>query len=192
MDLPRTDFEKFRENPVFRRFVGRVKLEYAAAWLHYQKGGVVQKLMHEIKYRDRPDLAVYLGELLAKEWQEADILKEPDLIVPVPLHPRKRRRRGYNQSEQIAIGLARGSGASVETDQLYRHRYRQSQTRQHRFERWQQVKCDFSIRDPDRFAAKHILLVDDVVTTGATLEACVQALSLAPDTRYSILCLAHA
>lgn len=192
MELPRTDYERHHENPMFRSFVGRFPLEYAAAWLHFQKGGMVQKLMHEFKYRDRPDLARYLGQILAAEWRQAPILRAPDVIVPVPLHPRKRRKRGYNQAEAIALGLAEGCGKPLVKDALKRSVYKNSQTREQRFNRWAQVKSVFSLADADALAGLHVLLVDDVMTTGATLEACLQVMKQAPESRFSVLTLARA
>lgn len=191
-ELPRTDFEKFKENPVYRSFVGRFPLVYGAAWLHFQKGGLVQNLMHTFKYHDREDLAFYLGARLAEEWRTAPILRAPDLIVPVPLHPRKRRKRGYNQAEAIAKGISKVSGKPLCTDVLIRQTYKKSQTHEHRFERWQQVQSVFKVQEPEKLAGLHILLVDDVLTTGATLEACLQSMQSIPGTRFSVLSLAHA
>ncbi len=191
-DLPRTDFEKFLENPVYRSFIGRFPLEYAAAWLHFEKGGKVQNLMHQFKYKDQPQLAVHLGRMLGEEWREASICKNIDLIIPVPLHPRKQRKRGYNQAAKIGEGLAEALDKPLVLDQLKRQVYRRSQTREHRFNRWSQVKSVFVLEKPEALKAKHILLIDDVVTTGATLEACLQAMTDIPDAKFSVLTLARA
>ncbi|QNR25567.1 ComF family protein [Croceimicrobium hydrocarbonivorans] len=191
-ELPRTDFEKFHDNPVFRRFIGRFPLRFAGAWLHFQKAGKVQKLMHAFKYRDQEKLAVYLGRQLAKEWRDSPLLASPDVIIPVPLHPRKQRKRGYNQAQAIAEGLSAELKKPLVLGQLNRIRYRNSQTKEKRFNRWQQVHSVFQLKEPASLAGLHILLVDDVITTGATLEACLQSLAQAPDSRFSVLTLAHA
>jgi ComF family protein len=191
-ELPRTDFEKFRENPVYRSFVGRFPLENAASWLHFQKGGLVQDLMHAFKYRNRPDLARQLGKTLAQEWREAPILSAPDLIVPVPLHPRKRRKRGYNQAEAIARGIAEVLNKPLVLDALERRVHKNSQTREQRFNRWEQVKAVFALSRPEALQDQHVLLVDDVITTGATLEACLQVMQEAKGSRFSVLSLARA
>ncbi|WP_421750843.1 ComF family protein [Croceimicrobium sp.] len=191
-DLPRTDFEKYQDNPVFRRFIGRFPLRYAGAWLHFQKAGKVQKLMHAFKYRDQEKLAYFLGGQLAREWRDSPLLASPDVIVPVPLHPRKQRKRGYNQAQAIAEGLSAELSKPLVLDQLRRVRYRNSQTKERRFNRWQQVNSVFQLKDPAKLAGLHILLVDDVITTGATLEACLQVLAQAPESRFSVLTLAHA
>lgn len=191
-DFPRTDFERYIENPVFRIFKGRFPLQYAAAWLHFEKGGMAQVLMHQFKYKDQPQLAFLLGKTLGEEWRKAPICSEADLIIPVPLHPRKRRNRAYNQAEKIAEGLAKAIDKPVIADQLIRQVYKSSQTKEHRFNRWQQVKSVFSLKDGTALRGKHILLVDDVVTTGATLEACLSAMKDIPGARFSVLTLAYA
>ena len=189
--LPRTDYERYRDNPVFRRFVGRVDLVQAAAWLHFEKGSIVQKLMHQFKYRDQMELAVWLGSTLAKEWAESPICKQVDGLIPVPLHRRKQRRRGYNQAEAIARGLAIGLNKPLHCN-LKRVAYGESQTKGNRFRRWQQVSSVFELQSPEQLQGRHLLLVDDVVTTGATLEACAQVLLEVPGLKLSLLTLAHA
>lgn len=189
--LPRTDYEKYRDNPVFRRFVGRLPLVEAASWLHFEKGGRVQKLMHQFKYREEVDLAVWLGTTLGKEWAKAPICRDIDALIPVPLHRRKQRRRGYNQAEAIARGLAQSLEKPL-LDNLVRLRFGRSQTKGSRFLRWRQVSQVFEVREPESLAGKHLLLVDDVVTTGATLEACGGELLKIPGLKLSLLTLAQA
>ncbi len=191
-ELPRTDYEKYQDNPVFRRFIGRLPLEYGASWLHFQKGGIVQELMHQFKYGDRPDLAFWLGARLGEEWKDAPICKEPDLIIPVPLHPRKKLKRTYNQAEAIAEGLSQAIHKPLIKDALVRVRYRNSQTKEHRFRRWQQVKKVFALRNEKCLRNKHILLVDDVITTGATAEACIEVMQSTSGIKFSVLSLAQA
>jgi ComF family protein len=191
-DLPRTDFEKHPQNSVLRRFTGRFHLQNAAAWLHFEKGSVVQKLMHEFKYRDRPDLAEWLGYQMGLEWKEAPILQDVDLIVPVPLHWRKLWKRGYNQAACIGAGLSKAIEKPHFNKLLKRRVYGSSQTNEHRFNRWQKVQSVFTVTNEEPYRGKHILLIDDVLTTGATAEACLWALASIPEARFSLLCLAHA
>lgn len=192
LELPLSHFHQHPNNPVFRRFVGRVRLERAAAWLAFNQGGLVQKLMHQFKYRDQPRLALWLAQQAAQEWQASAFFEDIDLIIPVPLHPRKRKKRGYNQAEQIALGLSRILLIPCDFNSLRRSEYKRSQTREHRFERWQQVSRSFSFERSASFKGNHILLVDDVVTTGATLEACAQVLHRSGSLKVSVFCLAHA
>lgn len=189
--LPRTDFEKYADNPVFRRFAGRIPLEHAAAWLHFEKGSSVQRLMHQFKYQDEVNLAVWLGATCGREWAQAPIFREVDAIIPVPLHRRKQRRRGYNQAEAIARGLASSLSLPL-LDNLQRLRFGKSQTKGSRFLRWKQVSKVFEVKDPQSLKGLHLLLVDDVVTTGATLEACGKVLLEIEGLKLSVLALAQA
>ena len=175
-----------------RSFYGRVPLEKAASWLHFSKGGVVQSLMHQFKYKDRPDLALYLGKQAALECGESDFFKGIDLVVPVPIHPKRKRKRGYNQAALIAEGIADAISVKTQPQFLKRPRYQGSQTREHRFERWLNVSSSFEIAPKHKEKANHILLVDDVITTGATLEACVQALLGIEGIKISVFSLAQA
>ncbi len=148
--------------------------------------------MHEFKYRNQPQLAVYLGKQAALDWQDSAYFETIDFLVPVPLHPRKRRLRSYNQAECIAQGLSEILKIPVEASSLVRKSYQSSQTKEHRFERWQKVSGNFTLLEDHPFTNRHLMLVDDVVTTGATLEACAQALLDIPGLKLSLFCLAQA
>lgn len=192
LDLPRTDYEAFKENPVYRSFYGRFPVHNAAAWLHFEKGSMVQALMHEFKYKNRPDLAFWLGATLGQEWRHAKILKAAEVLIPVPLHPKKLRKRGYNQALEIARGLAKSTNLPLAPENLQRVVFRKSQTKESRYQRWEQVKTVFKLNNGQNLKGKHILLVDDVLTTGATIEACLHTLAEVSEARLSVLCLAHA
>lgn len=192
LELPKTHYHLYPENPVLRSFTGRFPLEKGAAWLQFQKGGVIQAAMHAIKYQNRPQLASYLASLAAKEWEESDFFKDIDLIVPVPLHWRKQIKRGYNQADFIAKGLAAVLEIPVNDKFLYRSAYRHSQTTEGRFKRWRNVNTVFALKTHLAVTDKHILLVDDVLTTGATMEACLKVLSEMENCRFSIFTLAYA
>lgn len=190
--LPKTYFHNDPENPLNRVFWGRVNIEAVAAYLYFQKGSNVQHLLHQLKYKNRPEIAVRIGKWYGLELRQADIFRETQLIVPVPLHPRKLRRRGYNQSQAFAEGLAAVMKAEQETGCLYRKVDSKTQTRKARYNRWENVENIFGIAHSERIKDRHILLVDDVITTGATLEACTQALLEVPGVKVSIATIAYA
>lgn len=177
-DLPYTDFHLYPDNPVARLFWGRINCHSAMAMLYFRKTSKVQQLIHQLKYRSQPELGVRLGEILGEKLLEgftaADAL--PDLIIPVPLHPAKKRSRGYNQSQKIAEGISAVTHIPVGTTQLIRKRSTATQTKKNRYKRFENMKAVFSVPDQAALAGKHGLLVDDVITTGATLEACGQVL----------------
>ena len=192
LELPKTHYHRYADNPVLRTFTGRFPLQKGGAWLQFQKGGVIQAAMHAIKYKNRPRLATYLASKAAADWQESNFFDGIDLIVPVPLHWRKRIKRGYNQATYIAHGLSQVLNIPVDESFLYRANYRQSQTRETRFKRWRNVKSVFALKTHLAVSGKHILLVDDVLTTGATMEACLRTMEDMPDCSFSIFTLAHA
>lgn len=173
--LPKTRWVNPVNNPVFNVFRGRVPVVNAGAFLIFRRGGIARQLMHEIKYKDNRDLAYWLGQLYAQEISPL-VFPSADVIIPVPLHHRKQKQRGYNQSEAFAQGLGSKLNIPVNTGNLRRLTYTQTQTRKSRWERWRNVEDVFYIENPEALKGLQVMLVDDVVTTGATLEAC--ALSL--------------
>ena len=172
-------------------FWGRVHIQYATAFLFFQKGGQVQTMLHKLKYKNQKEIGIGIGKLIGLELKNTQ-LSEIDLIVPVPLHKSKYRKRGYNQSELIAIGLAESMGKPVETKILYRAIANPTQTRKHRYERWTNVEGIFAIKNSERIVNKHILLVDDIITTGATIEASASALLNIENVKVSIFAIAKA
>ncbi len=191
-DLPQTHFHKDPENKVAQLFWGRVNIENATSFFSYRKGSNYQQLIHFIKYRGMKELGYETGLKFGHVLNESETFSSIDLIVPVPLHPKKEKKRGYNQCQWIASGLAEAMKKPVSTDNLYRKIFTSTQTRKNRYERWQNVEGIFGLRQPEAFAGKHILLVDDVVTTGSTLEACAFQLLQSDNTRVSIATLAYA
>lgn len=190
IDLPKTHFQNETGNPVEQIFWGRVPIEQATSYFYYSKGSRYQRLIHDMKYRGKKWIGYELGKRMG-----TDLFRTPyaeaHKIVPVPLHPKKLRKRGYNQSSWIAKGLSERLDIPVEHNNLYRKVNTRSQTKKSRFDRWQNVKNVFGIREPDAFSGKHILLIDDIVTTGATLEACANRLDEIPGCRISILSLGY-
>ncbi|OFX88282.1 MAG: amidophosphoribosyltransferase [Bacteroidetes bacterium GWF2_33_16] len=189
--LPKTNFHNDIENPVAQLFWGRAKIEYATAFFYFNKGSQYQDLMHHFKYHGKKEIGFVMGRAFGLQLIESPF-KEIDIIIPVPLHPKKQKKRGYNQSDWIAMGLANSLKKDADTTTLVRSVSTATQTRKTRFERWQNVENIFKIIDPSKIEGKHILLVDDVVTTGSTLEACANAILEIKNTKVSIATLAVA
>ena len=192
LDLPVTNFHLEPENKVEQLFWGRVQVERATAWFHYRKGSNYQQLIHFIKYKGMKELGLECGKRLGASLSETESFRTVDAVVPVPLHLKKLKKRGYNQSEWIARGIAEILRVPVVPDNLFRKVHTSTQTQKTRLERWQNVEGIFEVNDPEVFSEKHVLLVDDVATTGATLEACSMPLLNCKKTKVSIATLAYA
>lgn len=188
--LPRTEDSLFSPNPTERLFWGRVPVVAAAALFKFKKGGGVQSLIHHLKYKNRPDIGRYFGRMLGEELRQNPQFLTVDALVPIPLHPKKRRLRGYNQSEEIAAGIAMALERPVWPDVLVRQVATSTQTKRSALQRWENVRTVFAVPDPARIAGKHLLLVDDVITTGSTMEAAANKLLEAPNVIVSLAALA--
>jgi len=171
-DLPYTDFHQYTDNPVAKQLWGRLPFNAAMAMLYFKKGNKVQNLIHGLKYANKTHVGVALGKLLAAKLIESDLYAGVDMVIPVPLHQKKLKLRGYNQSEYIAKGLAEQLGIAVSKVNLWRNKSTDSQTKKARYIRYENMKNVFSVKNEEDLQEKHVLLVDDVITTGATLEAC--------------------
>lgn len=193
LTLPRTDFHLHEDNPVMKVFWGRIPLVMASSFLYFSKESRTQNLLHSLKYKGFKEIGEISGTWFGndliqnKEW--ADSI---DFIVPVPLHPKKFKKRGYNQSEYIARGLSAGLHKEISLNNLVREKFTETQTRKSRIKRWENVSGIFSLRNPQQYKNKHILLVDDVITTGSTIEACYIALRNCEGLKLSISSLAYA
>jgi ComF family protein len=190
--LPKTNYHLLQENPVSGLFWGRGNIYSASAYLFFHKGSRVQQLVHQLKYKGRKDVGISLGKIYGLTLLQSPWFNDLDLIIPVPLHPKKLTTRGYNQSEQFGLGLSESMKIPLNTQSLIRNEATETQTKMNRFKRWENVNRIFKIKDPALLTGKNILLIDDVITTGATLEACIQALSEIPETRISIVAIAAA
>lgn len=190
-NLPKTNFHVDSENPVAQLFWGRVKIEHATAFFYFNKGTNYQEMMHHFKYHGKKEIGFVLGNHFGLQLKESPF-NEIDVIIPVPLHPKKLKKRGYNQSDWIANGLANALEKTTDSSILVRSVETTTQTRKSRFARWQNVENIFRINDPSKIEGKHILLVDDVVTTGSTLEACANKILEIKGTKVSIVALAVA
>jgi len=176
LKMPLAGYASNPENPVAQLFWGRTKIEAATSFFRFEKGSKYQKLLHLLKYKGEKNVGVFLGKLLGTELKETPF-GQCDYIVPVPLHPKKMRKRGYNQSEIIATGLSSILEIPVITNILYRTSFTGTQTKKTRFERFLNVEHVFTLNEQGiRKENCSILLIDDVVTTGSTLEACVETL----------------
>ena len=176
INLPRTDFHLRPGNATEQLFWGKVTVERASSFLHFKKGGVTQQIVHHIKYRGEKKLGVAMGKLMANEMRGSSFFNGIDLIVPVPLHRSRLKNRGYNQAEKIAIGLSEITGIPVCEDNLYRSIENESQTSRNVFSRWLNVRHIFLLKDASLFSGKHVLLIDDVLTSGATLVSCIETI----------------
>lgn len=190
--IPRTNFHLVPDNPVAQIFYGRVPIEWATSFFYFSKGSKYQTLLHNLKYKGMKELGAEIGKHFGIDLMQSPGFASVDLICPVPLHPDKEKKRGYNQSWWIASGMARQMEKELSDENLKRVTATETQTRKGRFERWQNVEGIFELSNPEAFDGKHILLVDDVVTTGSTLEACAQAILSSTNARVSMATLATA
>ncbi|MDD4158732.1 MAG: ComF family protein [Proteiniphilum sp.] len=187
--LPRTYNFREKDHAVEKRMAGRIPFERIATFCVYAKGGVLPPLIHQLKYHQRSEIGILLGRLYGEDLRGSDFLSPIDLIVPVPLHPGKEKQRGYNQAHMIAQGLSVATGLPLSAGNLIRVVYNPTQTHRSRTQRWENVRDIFRVRDPKAFQDKHLLLVDDVITTGSTLEACGIALMSCKGVKISIATL---
>ncbi|WP_345950524.1 phosphoribosyltransferase family protein [Mucilaginibacter sp. PAMB04274] len=191
-DLPYTNFASQPGNIVAQQFWGKVNVQFAYALLYFEKGGKVQHLIHQFKYKDMPAIGNKLGNIAGEQLIVNPSLGTVDYIIPVPLHKNRLRERGYNQSARFAQGLADKLSAPALENNLVRLVKTSTQTRKSRFERHENMKQVFAVLKPEQLAGKHILLVDDIVTTGSTLEACAQELLKVQGLTLSIATIAYA
>jgi len=173
--LPLTHYCDYKDNPVEKMFWGRVPIRAAGSLYFYNKGSGVQKMMHQLKYKRRKDIGIWMGNELGKKLKLSHRFDNIDFVVPVPLHPKKEFKRGYNQSVLIAMGIEEETGWKYE-GLLNRKKNNPSQTRKSKYDRWLNVSSSFQSDEKIEVEGKNILLVDDVITTGATLEANVLSL----------------
>lgn len=189
-DLPYTDFHLYKDNLVAKQLWGRLELNAAMAMFYFKKNTKVQNLIHSLKYDGKTEVGTFLGKLLAQQLKNSEFYQGVDLVIPVPLHLKKFRTRGYNQSEYIAIGLAEELGTLSSSKNLVRNKATESQTKKNRYTRFENMQNVFELKNEVDLKDKHILLIDDVITTGATLEACGNVLLAGGITKLSIAAIA--
>lgn len=190
LHLPRTTYQfSPDDNPMAQLFWHLTPIKRAAALLYYEPHSELARLIYDLKYHDRPDIGEDMGRLMANEMQLAHYFDGIDVLLPVPLSRKRLRQRGYNQSEMLAIGVSDITHLLIVTNALRRKHFVKSQTRLSRHERQENVEDMFELRDGSRLQGKHVLLIDDICTTGATLIACIDALKNIPGIRLSVLTL---
>ncbi len=189
--LPQTYFHLEKDNIVEKHFWGRIPLVKATSFFHYSKGEKVQRLIHRLKYEGQKEIGIFVGQWIGEVLLGIDGFGKADLITPVPLHPSRQSKRGYNQSAVIAQGMSCTLGVPY-SETLRRNIATTTQTKKHRYERYQNVDNVFEVMNSDLLQGKHIVLVDDVITTGSTLIACSEAILKMPQTSISIVTLAYA
>jgi ComF family protein len=190
LDLPLLDYHRDPENALAKRLISVTLFQDAFALLRFQKHGIVQNLMHELKYNHHPEIGKKLGLVLGYRLVQAGYKGKWDVIIPVPLHRHRKLERGYNQSAAFAQALANTLEAEMNESLLVRIKKTKTQTRKNKTERWENLENAFQVEQPGKVFGKRILLVDDVVTTGATLEACARILVRYGPLNISAACMA--
>jgi ComF family protein len=190
--IPRTDYHNIPDNPVAQLLWGRCMVEKAAAFSFYNKGSRMRKLIHNLKYKGIKEVGMELGSIYGNSLKSSGFTDGIDFIIPVPLHPSKMRKRGFNQSEIIAEGISASTGIPVDKTSLIRSSKSDTQTKRSRYERWINVEGIFSVSDNDALKGKSVLLIDDVITTGSTIESCANELLKTEGIKVSVAALAYA
>lgn len=191
-DLPETNFHLQVNNPMEQKFYGRIPFEYGTAMYYFNKDSRIQEALHALKYRGNTEVGEELGRRFARELESCTWIKDIDVIMPVPLSVQKKKKRGYNQSEFIAKGMVDVLQVDLDTQSLVRTKNTETQTHKTRAERLQNMQHAFEVVNPDAIKHKHILILDDVITTGATMESCALTLLALPGVKVSVASLAYA
>ena len=190
-DLPYTYHHKIQHNNTIKKFYGLIPLEFGLSMLYFHHGGIAQELIHNLKYRNQQNIGSLLGELYAKELQNFEPIRSVTEIIPVPLHPKKLKERGYNQVDSFCESIGIHLQIPVNKNLLLRTQYNKTQTQKNREARQQLTQTIFDVNFSAKDENKHFLLVDDVITTGSTLEICAKALLKIPNAKVSILTIAY-
>ena len=191
-DIPLTNHHLNPENEAFKKFYGRIPVLHTSALFYFHKKGIVQELIHNLKYKGHEEIGTILGEWYAEDLKKIDVLQSVDEIIPVPLHPKKLKERGYNQVTAFGTALSASLGLDYNDSLLIRNVYSKTQSKKTLLGRTEGIETIFDVSFTDKNHNKHFLLIDDVITTGATLEACSRALLKIPGAKISIVCMAMA
>ena len=192
LDLPRTHYEQEPNNLLMQHFMEWPEVVRSTAYFNYYKEGQYSSLIHHMKYYDHPEVGTYLGRLAATELKTSGFFDGIDLIIPIPLSKKKYSQRGYNQCDYIAYGIAEATGITVCTHCIERTIDTDTQTQKNRMERWKNTEGIFRVTDASILKGKHIIIIDDVATTGSTLHACISSILTVPNVRVSVFVLAKA
>lgn len=191
-EIPLTQYHLHTNNEAVKKFYGKIDIQHASAFLYYNKKGIVQELIHNLKYKGHQQIGTVLGEWYVEDLKKVIPETPFDVIIPVPLHPKKFRERGYNQVSTFGRALSKGLNVAYADTVLYRKKYSKTQSKKDLLGRSENIENLFDVIDSEKNHNKHFLLIDDVLTTGATLEACCRALLKIPGARISIACMAIA
>lgn len=191
-DIPLTNHHLNPENDAFKKFYGRIPIIHTSALFYFHKKGIVQELIHNLKYKGHEEIGTILGEWYAEDLQNIDLLQSVDEIIPVPLHSKKLKERGYNQITTFGKALSSSLNLTYNDSLLIRNVYSKTQSKKNLLGRTEGIETIFDVSFTKENHNKHFLLIDDVITTGATLEACSRALLKIPGAKISIVCMAMA
>lgn len=191
-EAPLTNHHLYTENEAFKKFYGRIPVEHASALLYFHKKGIVQEMIHGLKYRGQEEVGTFLGEWYAEDLKKLEIVQSVDAIIPVPLHKKRLRNRGYNQVTNFGLALSENLKIPYKASLLKRNIYSKTQSKKNLLGRTEGIDSVFDVSFSEKDHNKHFLLIDDVITTGATLEVCSKALLKIPGARISIVCMAMA
>lgn len=190
LDLPRTNYhEKPYDNEMAKLFWGRMPVEKAAALFFYRARSASSRIVYSMKYLGHPEVGELMGRMAAVEFAKSGFFDDVDLIVPVPLAKKRQRARGYNQSMEIARGVSEITRLPIVADAVVRKSFNGSQTEMNRWQRNENVEDVFTLKDGSRIEGRHVLIVDDVVTTGATVISCANELRRCGDVKFSVMSL---
>ncbi|MDO8316492.1 MAG: ComF family protein [Flavobacterium sp.] len=191
-DIPLTNHHLNPENDAFKKFYGRIPVIHTSALLYFHKKGIVQELIHNLKYKGHEEIGAILGEWYAEDLKTIELLESVDEIIPVPLHRRKLKERGYNQVTAFGTALSSSLNIDYNDSLLIRNVYSKTQSKKNLLGRMEGIESTFDVAFTEKDHNKHFLLIDDVITTGSTLEACSRALLKIPGAKISIVCMAMA
>jgi ComF family protein len=189
--LPVTNFHLHRDNPAEKIFMGRINVENASAYTYFNKQSVMQNLLHQLKYKGKKEIGLYFGRRMGEGFISSERYKDIEALIPLPLFFKREKKRGYNQASMIGEGIAEVMGLPVLKDVIVRRKHTETQTHKSRADRWENIEGKFELINKEKIEGKHVLLVDDVLTTGATLEACGSELLKAKGLTLSIATLAY-
>lgn len=190
-DLPLTKHHEIQNNDTTKKFYGIINLEFGASMLYFHKKGIVQKLIHNLKYKGKQEIGSLLGEWYGNDLKNIELLKSIDYIIPVPLHPKRLKERGYNQVDGFCESISKITQIPYNKELLIRTKYNKTQTKKSKNERQENVLNIFDVNFSEKDHGKHFLLIDDVITSGATLELCSKALLKIPNSKISIVTIAY-
>ena len=191
-EMPLTQYYLDTKNEAVKKFYGKIEIQHASAFLYFNKKGMVQELIHNLKYKGHEEIGFILGNWYVADLKELNLEIPFDVVIPVPLHKRKFRERGYNQVTTFGKALAEGLNIAFDDTILYRKKYSKTQSKKNLLGRSENIENIFDVHFSEENQNKHFLIVDDVLTTGATLEACSRALLKIPGAKISIVCMAMA